>query len=167
METCCALVTTHVLHRGLDYRGQAIPRVRRIGVNVVGSEKRCEKARLAQMANTAASAGGPVAESDTFTQWSSRVKGRNGVSKTKMSELRIRPAMIATHRPTRRLVGQPFPSATDEIRTGGKVVDSEVGGRLAGRHAWEATAEHHETFYSAVLDRGGDHGAPIDLSDLC
>jgi glycosyltransferase involved in cell wall biosynthesis len=51
-----------------------------------------------------------------------------------------------------------------------RVLESGTGGAEAGRalaasYSWDAAAAQHERFYAAVLERGGDGGAPIDLAD--
>ena len=52
----------------------------------------------------------------------------------------------------------------DEILRG-DAPDPDLGRALAARHTWEAAAERHERFYEAVIARGGDGGAAIDLAD--
>ncbi|GAA3651967.1 MSMEG_0565 family glycosyltransferase [Microbacterium marinilacus] len=47
----------------------------------------------------------------------------------------------------------------------GRAGDPSAGRRLAESHTWDSAAERHERFYRAVLQEGGDRGAPIDLAD--
>lgn len=54
------------------------------------------------------------------------------------------------------------PGRPESSRPGSR---AEAGRALAARYTWEAAAARHETFYTEVLRRGGDHGQALDLTD--